>query len=135
MQAFSCVLWRAKALFHQSRGSKLPRGWILSEEAKAAGTAVVAPSYHHSMTKTLVLLCTVVLTAFGHGGGPRPSEVVVLCALHQMHEQAPFYSYADFSTAIERLHPDILAEGEFQSRRIVASKTLYPSSIVSRSAV
>jgi len=39
---------------------------------------------------------------------PQPSEVVVLCALHQLHEQAHFYTYADLSAAIERLHPDVL---------------------------
>ncbi len=33
----------------------------------------------------------------------------MLCTLHQLHEQAPFYTYADLSAAIEQLHPDVLA--------------------------
>ncbi len=38
-----------------------------------------------------------------------PTEVVVLCTLHQFHEETPGYSYADLKNAIERLHPDVLA--------------------------
>jgi hypothetical protein len=38
-----------------------------------------------------------------------PTEVVVLCTLHQFHEEVPGYSYADLKTAIERLQPDVLA--------------------------
>ncbi len=59
--------------------------------------------------KTLLLLSALTLGTFAHGASPGSSEVVVLCALHQMHEQAPFYTYADLSAAIERLHPDVLA--------------------------
>lgn len=39
----------------------------------------------------------------------RPTEVVVLGALHQMHEEVPGYSYANLKTSIDRLHPDVLA--------------------------
>lgn len=38
-----------------------------------------------------------------------PTEVVVLCTLHQFHEEVAGYSYADLKAAIERLHPDLLA--------------------------
>jgi len=58
--------------------------------------------------KALLLLSSLTLGTLTNAS-PQPSEVVVLCALHQMHEQAPFYTYADLSTAIERLHPDFLA--------------------------
>ena len=38
-----------------------------------------------------------------------PTEVVVLCTLHQFHEEVPGYSYSDLKGAIEQLHPDLLA--------------------------
>ncbi len=37
------------------------------------------------------------------------TEVVVLCTLHQFHEEVPGYSYADLKAAIERLRPEVLA--------------------------
>ncbi len=37
------------------------------------------------------------------------TQVVVVCTLHQFHEEAPGYSYSDLKDAIERLHPDVLA--------------------------
>ena len=61
------------------------------------------------MTKTLALFCTITLAATGLAAAPPPSEVVVLCTLHQMHEQTAFYSYSELSNDIERLQPDILA--------------------------
>jgi hypothetical protein len=61
------------------------------------------------MMKTLLLLSALTLGTLAYGTPPPSSEVVVLCALHQMHEQAPFYTYADLSAAIERLHSDVLA--------------------------
>jgi len=59
------------------------------------------------MMKTLLLLSALTLGTLANAS-PQPSEVVVLCALHQLHEQAHFYTYADLSAAIERLHPDVL---------------------------
>jgi len=38
----------------------------------------------------------------------RPAEVIVLGALHQMHEEVTGYSYADLKAAIQQLHPDVL---------------------------
>lgn len=60
------------------------------------------------MMKALTILSALTLGTLAFAS-PRPSEVVVLCALHQLHEQAPFYTYADLSAAIEQLHPDVLA--------------------------
>ncbi len=39
----------------------------------------------------------------------RPTEVVVLGALHQLHEQVPGYTYADLKASIQELRPDVLA--------------------------
>ena len=61
------------------------------------------------MMKALAILLTLTLGAFAYAASPRSSEVVVLCALHQLHEQARLYTYADLSEAIEKLHPDVLA--------------------------
>ena len=58
------------------------------------------------LAKLLVFLLISAALAYA---APQPAEVVILCALHQMHEQAPFYSYADLTAAIEKLHPDVLA--------------------------
>jgi len=60
------------------------------------------------MMKILLLLSAFTLGTLANPS-PQPSEVVVLCALHQLHEQAPFYTYADLNAAIEKLHPDVLA--------------------------
>ncbi len=61
------------------------------------------------MMKTLLLLSALALGTVAYGSPHPPFEVVVLCALHQMHEQAPFYTYADLRAAIEQLHADVLA--------------------------
>jgi hypothetical protein len=85
------------------------------------------------MMKTLVLLWTLTLASAGFAGTPPVSEVVVLCALHQMHEKADFYSYADLSAAIERLQPDILAveltEGDLKGKVEQKTKREYQSSV------
>jgi hypothetical protein len=84
------------------------------------------------MTKTLLLLWTLTL-ASGRAGTPLASEVVVLCALHQMHEKAAFYSYADLSAAIERLQPDILAveltEADLKEKVEQKNKREYQNSV------
>jgi hypothetical protein len=51
----------------------------------------------------------IVLGAIGHAATAPASEVAVLCTLHQLHEETSYYTYADLSTKIESLHPDILA--------------------------
>ena len=64
-----------------------------------------------------ILLLAAVLVSAAHaqkgkassGKWTKPTEVVVLCTLHQFHEETPGYSYADLKDAIERLNPDILA--------------------------
>jgi subtilisin family serine protease len=58
--------------------------------------------------KTLpqVVVISFALSAFAANRG---TDVVVLCTLHQMHEETHSYSYADLSATIERLHPDVLA--------------------------
>ncbi len=61
------------------------------------------------MMKTLLLFSVLTLGTLAYGTPPPSSDVVVLCALHQLHEQAPFYTYADLSAAVEKLHPDVLA--------------------------
>lgn len=86
-----------------------------------------------SMTKTLILFCTVMLAATGLAATPPPSEVVVLCTLHQMHEQTVFYSYADLSAAIEKLRPDVLAlelsESDLKDRVEQKTKREYQNSV------
>jgi hypothetical protein len=83
--------------------------------------------------KTLVLLWALTLAAAGHAGTTPASEVVVVCALHQMHEKAAFYSYADLSVAIERLQPDILAveltEGDLKHKVEQKNKREYQNSV------
>lgn len=59
--------------------------------------------------KTLWIMWIIALGAIGQAATPPASEVVVLCTLHQLHEETPYYTYADLSTEIERLHPDVLA--------------------------
>lgn len=83
--------------------------------------------------KTSILLFLLTLTATVHAAPAPPSEVVVLCALHQMHEKAPFYSYADLSAAIERLRPDILAveltESDLKAQTEQKNKREYQNSV------
>jgi Family of unknown function (DUF5694) len=59
--------------------------------------------------KSLTITWIIALGAISHAATPPASEVVVLCALHQLHEETSYYTYADLSTEIERLHPDVLA--------------------------
>jgi hypothetical protein len=55
------------------------------------------------LAKVLLLLVGLPLSA-----ADRPAEVVVLCTLHQMHEEVSSYSYAALSDAIVRLQPTVL---------------------------
>lgn len=74
--------------------------------------AVPAPSHgfvFESMKLFASLFLFLLAFALVASAAPPPAEVVVLCALHQLHEQTSFYSYADLSAAIERLQPDVLA--------------------------
>lgn len=59
--------------------------------------------------KPLAIMWILAFGATGHAATPPPSEVVVLCTLHQLHEETSYYTYADLSTEVERLHPDVLA--------------------------
>jgi hypothetical protein len=59
--------------------------------------------------KTLWIMWIIALGPIGHAAAPPASEVIVLCTLHQLHEETPYYTYVDLSTEIERLHPDVLA--------------------------
>ncbi len=59
--------------------------------------ALIANAYGQAIGKT------------GSGGSTNPTEVAVVCTLHQFHEETPGYSYADLKAAVERLHPDVLA--------------------------
>jgi hypothetical protein len=59
--------------------------------------------------KSLAIVLLTALSTIGHAATPPATQVVVLCALHQLHEETSYYTYADLSTAIERLHPDVLA--------------------------
>jgi hypothetical protein len=70
--------------------------------------------------KPLAIFFLLALAASARAAAPPPTEVVIVCALHQLHEQTSFYSYADLSAAIERLQPDVLAV-ELSSRRTSAS--------------
>ena len=47
--------------------------------------------------------------AYSQNKTKQPTEVVVLCTLHQFHEEVAGYSYADLKREIERLRPDVLA--------------------------
>jgi hypothetical protein len=72
-------------------------------------TAVPSIPYFLSMkpfANLSLFLLTLSLVAYA---APQPAEVVVLCALHQLHEEVSYYHYADLSIAIERLRPDVLA--------------------------
>ena len=59
--------------------------------------------------KTLAIMWIIAFGAIGHAATPPASEVVVLCTLHQLHEETSYYSYADLSAEIERFYPDVLA--------------------------
>ena len=59
--------------------------------------------------KSFTVLFVFMLAASASAATPPETEVAVLCALHQLHEQATFYSYAHLATAIEQLHPNVLA--------------------------
>ena len=59
--------------------------------------------------RSLTILFLIVFTLPADAADPPAPEVVVLCALHQLHEQVPFYTYADLSGTVEQLHPDVLA--------------------------
>jgi hypothetical protein len=62
-----------------------------------------------SIMKILALVWAITLGAIGQAATPPPSEVIVLCTMHQLHEEVSFYTYADLSSDIERLRPDVLA--------------------------
>ncbi|HST11423.1 MAG TPA: hypothetical protein VLL05_13685 [Terriglobales bacterium] len=59
--------------------------------------------------KSLTILLVFAFAVSAYAAAPPVTEVVVLCALHQLHEQAAYYTYSDLSSAIEPLHPDVLA--------------------------
>ncbi len=85
------------------------------------------------MIKTIVLLWTLTLSAAGYAGAPPKSEVIVLCTLHQMHEQTAFYSYSGLSATIEGLRPDILAvelsESDLKDKVEQKTKREYQNSV------
>ena len=85
------------------------------------------------MTKPTFVLCLFLLTTAGSAAAPPPSEVIVLCTLHQMHEQAASYSYADLSATVERLRPDILAvelsEADLKDRVEQKTKREYQNNV------
>jgi truncated hemoglobin YjbI len=59
-----------------------------------------------------------------------PAQVVVLAALHRMHEQVPAYSGQVLSASIQRLAPDVLClevtPDRLQARAPEANKIEYP---------
>jgi hypothetical protein len=75
-------------------------------------------------------------TTAGSAVTPPPSEVIVLCTLHQMHEQTSYYSYADLSAAIEKLRPDVLAlelsEADLKDKVEQKTKREYQNSVYPR---
>ena len=87
-------------------------------------------------TLIMKILVTAGLIAIGmlaHSATPPASQVVVLCALHQMHEEASYYTYADLSAAIERLRPDVLAveltPADLKARTEQKNKREYQNSV------
>ena len=81
--------------------------------------------------RTAAVLWILSLAVAAHGASS--SEVVVLCALHQLHEQAPYYPYSDLGKAIERLQPDVLAveltPKDLQERTEQQNKREYQNSV------
>ena len=61
------------------------------------------------ITHILKYAVFIFVCAVSAASADKPTEVVVLCTLHQLHEEARSYSYAELGTAIEALQPDVLA--------------------------
>jgi hypothetical protein len=82
--------------------------------------------------KNLAIIWILALAALAHAAS-RPAEVVVLCALHQLHEEVAYYTYADLSAEIERLHPDVLAveltPADLKARTEQKNKREYQNSV------
>lgn len=83
--------------------------------------------------KNLAIMWILAVAAIGRAATPPASEVVVLCTLHQLHEETSYYTYADLSTGIERLHPDMLAveltPADLKARAEQKNKREYQNSI------
>jgi hypothetical protein len=70
----------------------------------------IAHRYPRLVNRTTKILAGLLLMGLAPEvlAAEHPTEVVVLCTLHQMHEEVPSYSYAALGNAIEHLHPDVL---------------------------
>ena len=80
------------------------------------------------LAATVILASTVLIAA-----APRPSQVIVLCTLHRMHEEVSGYSYGVLNSAIKDLHPDVLllelTPADLSGRVVQKNKREYQNSV------
>jgi predicted MPP superfamily phosphohydrolase len=86
------------------------------------------------MFRTLVLLALILCSSFTVSlAQKKKTQIFVLSALHQLHEQTKFYSFETLSEIIEKQKPDVLAVeltvSDLQTRKEQKNKQEYQRSV------